>query len=124
MRLAFFATAIAIAAATPAAAAPTYDLVGTRVCLAGNWGQSHHREWRVQLGVFDDERGADRLARVATAFGLATETYIGAWLAGDREPVVVVSPPFRSRSAARLAARRYRVAAAAAFARDFTIWIR
>jgi hypothetical protein len=113
-----------VSASAMASPLPSYDLVDPRVCLAGEWGRSTRYEWRIQLGLFNHERAADRRARVVARRGLATESYIAAWLArDDREPIVVVSRSFKSRRAALRAIRRYRAAVPRAFARRYERWV-
>jgi hypothetical protein len=115
---------IALLAPTGDAAA-AHELVESQVCLAESWGTSSRREWRVQFGVFDDPVRAQALERELQARGLAAETYLAAWLAGDeREPRSVVSAAYRSRVFAERAARRHRGSHGDAMVRQFIVWSR
>ena len=81
------AVLVAVAASPVHAVRTSYDLVPPRTCLAGDWGKSS-RQWRVQLGVFHDYQNAEALEHRLAARGLGAESYIGAWLDSDLEPLV------------------------------------
>jgi len=101
------------------ASVQSYDLVGTRTCLAGSWGEHSTVEWRVQLGLYNDAAHADAIALRFQKRGIAAETWIAAWLAGDAEPEVVVTPALHDRAAAEKLARRL---GHHSFARAYTVW--
>jgi hypothetical protein len=102
------------------ASARSYALVQPRVCLAGIWGKPV-AEWRVQLGVFDDERKAVAFERRLARAKVKAEHYIAIWRQrGDAEPMAVVTRAvYKNAKAARRAALNFRKAGHKAFARRY-----
>ena len=112
--------ALAGAAHADATAVRELGLLPARACVAGDWGTPTY-EWRLQLGVFDDEAGAMRREAALSSKGVGSTHFIATWLVdGDREPFVVVTDgTFPTEASARKAERAVQKRGVRAFARRF-----
>lgn len=117
---ALLAASTAGAAPADASAARELGLLPARACVAGDWGTPKY-EWRLQLGVFDEETGATRREEALTAKGIASTHFIATWLVdGEREPFVVVTDAtFATEASARKAERALQKRGVRALARRF-----
>lgn len=116
---------VALLATTAVDAKPkSFDLVPPFTCTAGGiLGEPGKIQWRLQLGVFEEEAGAAALEERLGRRGVGAERFLATWLVDDnREPLVVVSTTtYRNAAAATRAARRLKRKGISAIPRQFEL---